>query len=151
MLYIFMGQSCTGKSTMVDKVKELIDIKIYTGKDYLRMAKSESEAWDLFYEKLVNAASDKDSSKTPIIYLITEKDQLDKIIDIEGSYKVKFSASIDTIKSRFAQRMNGRLPQPVEIMLNNQYKEWENIKGDIEVDTTIEDDVKKLLNLVKSQ
>lgn len=144
-----MGQSCTGKSTMVDKVKAIGDVEVYTGKDYLRMAKSESVAWELFYEKLLNAASNKDSSKGTIIYLITEKTQLKRIIDIEGSYKVKFTAPLDTIKSRFSQRMNGKLPQPVEKMLNNQYEEWENIKGDINVNTMIEDDVEKLLNLIR--
>lgn len=151
MLYIFMGQSCTGKSTMADKVKGLVDVEVYTGKDYLRMAKSENEAWELFYKKLSDAASNKDSLEKPIIYLITEKIQLDRIINIEGSCKVKFTSTIDTIKSRFAQRMHGILPQPVERMLNSQYEEWKNIKGDIEIDTRIEDDVEKLLNLIKHQ
>ncbi len=114
MLYIFMGQSCTGKSTVANKIKELIGAEVFTGKDYLRMAKNESEAWRLFYEKLSDAASNEDLSEETIIYLITEMAQLDRISDIEGACKVKFTASLDTIKSRFAQRMHGKLPQPVE-------------------------------------
>lgn len=73
---------------------------------------------------------------------------MDKIIDIEGSCKIKFTATLDTIKSRFAQRMNGNLPQPVEKMLTKQYEEWESIKGDINVDTTVDGDMEKILSLI---
>lgn len=148
MLYIFMGQSCTGKSTVVNKIKEFMDIEVFSGKDYLRMAKNENEAWLLFYEKLSSAALNKDSSKSTIIYLITEKEQLDRISAIEDSYKVKFTASLDTIKSRFAQRMHGKLPQPIEKMLEKQYKEWESIKGDMNVDTTENNDIEKIARLI---
>ncbi|WP_291561207.1 MULTISPECIES: hypothetical protein [unclassified Clostridium] len=44
MLFIFMGASCTGKSSAADELKELMDVQVYTGKDYLRMAKNENEA-----------------------------------------------------------------------------------------------------------
>lgn len=50
MLYIFMGQSCTGKSTVADKVKELTGTEVFSGKDYLRMAKNEEEVMDLIYK-----------------------------------------------------------------------------------------------------
>ena len=149
MLYIFMGQSCTGKSTVADKVKEIINAEIFTGKDYLRLAKSESEAWRLFYEKLSNAALDKNSKAETIIYLITEKNQLDRVMDMEGGYKVKFTAPLDTIKSRFAQRMHGKLPPPIEKMIDKQYEEWMNIEGDINVDTTT-DNIKKIADLIIS-
>lgn len=148
MLYIFMGQSCTGKSTVVNKLKELIDVEVFVGKDYLRLAKNENEAWRLFYDKLSNAALNKDSAKEIVIYLITEKKQFNKICSIEDSYKVKFTASLDTIKSRFAQRMHGKLPQPVEKMLEKQYEEWENIKGDMNVDTTENNDIEKIARLI---
>jgi len=149
MLYIFMGQSCTGKSTVADKVKEITNAEIFTGKDYLRLAKSESEACKLFYEKLSNVAENKDSVSEIIIYLITEKSQLDRIMDIKGAYKVKFTATLDTVKSRFAQRMHGKLPPAVEKMIDKQYEEWMNIEGDINVDTTI-DGTEKIVDLIIS-
>lgn len=148
MLYIFMGQSCTGKSTVANKVKEIIGAEVFAGKDYLRMAKDENEAWGLFYEKLSKAASNNVEPKGTIIYLITEKAQLDRITDIEGLCKVKFTAPLGTIKSRFAQRMHGNLPQPVEKMLTKQYEEWESIKGDISVDTTVDNDIERILSLI---
>ena len=148
MLYIFMGQSCTGKSTVADKVKELNGAKVFSGKDYLRMAKNENEAWRLFHAKLSDAASMISASEETMIYLVTERVQLERIIDIEGACKVKFTASLDTIKSRFAQRMQGKLPIPVEKMLTNQYEEWKTINGDLNVDTTAENDVEKILSLI---
>lgn len=148
MLYIFMGQSCTGKSTVADKLKELTNVEIFSGKDYLRMAKNENEAWRLFYEKLSNAALNKESSKETVIYIITEKEQLNRISTIEGSHKVKFTASLDTVKSRFAQRMRGNLPQPIEKMLEKQYGEWESVTGDINVDTTENNDVEELARMI---
>ena len=136
MLYIFMGQSCTGKSTVVEKLKELREIEVFTGKDYLRMAKNENEAWNLFYERLSKAALDTDGSHPPIVYLVTEKDQLDRVGSLKGTYTVKFSASLDTIKARFAQRMRGHLPPPVETMLERQFADWAEVQGDMTVDTT---------------
>ena len=149
MVYIFMGPSCTGKSTAVRRVKEIADVEVFTGKDYLRMAKGESEAWQLFYDKLINASSSKEPIKERIIYLITAKDEYIRIKDMENLYKIKFSASIDAIKERFSHRMHGRLPQAVELMLERQYKEWEDIDGDITVDTSLEDNIEKVLNLFK--
>jgi len=62
MLYIFMGQSCTGKSTAAERLKELTGAEIFSGKDYLRMAKNEDEAFRLFFDKLSKAASTSNSS-----------------------------------------------------------------------------------------
>lgn len=142
-----MGQSCTGKSTIAAKMKEYTNAEVFTGKDYLRMAKDESQAWNLFYEKLSSAAY-KESSRETIIYLITEHSQLEKIMDIEGSCKVKFTAALDTIKLRFSQRLHGNLPAPVESMLEKQYEEWKSIIGDINVDTTVDSDIEKTVSLI---
>lgn len=136
MLYLFMGQSCTGKSTVAKKLQELMDVEVFSGKDYLRLAKGENEAWEKFYDKLSQAALDATGSQTSIVYLITEKGQLDKVSSIEGANRVKFTASLDTIKARFAQRMGGRLPAPVEKMLEGQYVQWEAVEGHITLDTT---------------
>lgn len=147
MLYILMGQSCTGKSTVVEKLKEQMDVEVFSGKDYLRLAKSESAAWNLFYEKLLEAASSANASQTPVVYVVTEKDLFDKVCSLENAYKVKFTASLDVIKSRFAQRMGGHLPPPVEKMLERQHAIWDAIEGDQTVDTT---DTVDPLDIVKS-
>lgn len=148
MLYIFMGPSCTGKSTAVKRIKEILDVEVFTGKDYLRMAKDENEAWQLFYDKLrVAASSAEDSAKDAIIYLITEKEELMRIADIENACRIRFTAPLETVKERFSHRMNGRLPQPVEKMLERQYTDWEDMDGDLIVNTSQSDDLKKIIEL----
>lgn len=139
MLLIFMGQGCTGKSTAADKLKGQMNVEIYSGKDYLRMAKNENDAWKLFYDKLEKAATNKDKSKESIIYVITEIESLNKMSRIEDAYKIKFTAPLEIIKTRFAKRMNGRLPQPVEKMIEKQYMEWKDITGDLDIDTSDSD------------
>lgn len=118
-----MGQSCTGKSTVADKMKELLEAEVFSGKDYLRMAKNENDAWKLFSNKLIQAAQ-TEASKGSIIYVITEKEHLNKVNSIHGIRKVKFTASFDVLKTRFSQRMRGNLPEPVERKLLSQYEEW---------------------------
>ena len=140
MLYIFMGQSCTGKSTVADQMKAQNGAEVYSGKDYLRMAKNENEAWHIFYNMLENAVSDK-NPENMMIYVITEKEHLDKLSTLEGVKKIKFTASLEVIKERFAQRMRGNLPLPVEKKLEMQYKEWEMEKGDLVIDTSQNIDV----------
>ena len=51
MVIAIIGENCSGKSTLAEAIKEEFDAEIITGKDYLRMAKSESEAVTLFKEK----------------------------------------------------------------------------------------------------
>lgn len=52
MVIGIIGESCTGKSTLADKLKPLLGAEVYTGKDYLRLAKNEAIAKKLFRKKL---------------------------------------------------------------------------------------------------
>ncbi|WP_066505067.1 hypothetical protein [Abyssisolibacter fermentans] len=153
MLLIFMGESCTGKSTIASKLKELKKLEIFSGKDYLRFAKNEASAWEVFSEKLMKASLETDVTKS-IIYVVTEKDELSKLDGI-NSINVKFTADIDVIKSRFSKRMKGNLPKPVEKMIERKSLEWKDVKGDLYIDTSnennIEENVNKILNLLEEK
>lgn len=48
MVIILFGESCTGKSTISNRLKNVLKATCYTGKDYLRLAKSEAESRKLF-------------------------------------------------------------------------------------------------------
>lgn len=137
MLFIFMGQSCTGKSTAAKALQALTNAEVYTGKDYLRMGSSENMAWKNFSGCLASAAASADTSKS-IIYVITETENLHRLAAIDGAVKVKFTASIGTVKTRFARRMKGNLPPPVEKMLERQFAAWNDIAADLCIDTTQE-------------
>ena len=44
MVIGIIGENCSGKSTLAEAIQKDMHAEIVTGKDYLRMAKSESEA-----------------------------------------------------------------------------------------------------------
>ena len=71
MLIAIFGENCTGKSTLAGRLKEELDAEIYTGKDYLRLAKDEVSAQKLFRERLREAVAGNS-----LIYVISEKEHL---------------------------------------------------------------------------
>ena len=114
MVYGIIGENCSGKSTLAARIQEAIGAEIITGKDYLRMARSESEAVMLFRKKLENAVSGEN-----IIYVIAQPEQL--VLLPENAVRILVSADIDTIKERFKARMHGNLPAPVAQMLEKKH------------------------------
>ncbi len=114
MVIGIIGENCSGKSTLAEYMKDTFRAEIVTGKDYLRMAKSEDEARKLFREKLEKAVAGDN-----VIYVISEPDHLALLP--EGAIRILVSADLDTIKERFKARMHGVLPGPVEQMLENKH------------------------------
>ena len=78
MVISIIGENCSGKSTLAEKIKAELGAEIVTGKDYLylRMAKSESEAVSLFREKLRKAVSGDN-----IIYVIADPEHVKLLPD----------------------------------------------------------------------
>lgn len=72
MVIGIIGENCSGKSTLAEKIGKAMDAEIITGKDYLRMARSESEAKALFREKMKAAVSGNN-----LIYVISDPEHLE--------------------------------------------------------------------------
>lgn len=130
MVIGIIGENCSGKSTLADEIKKTIGAEIITGKDYLRMAKSESEAVSLFKAKLNNAISGEN-----VIYVISEKEHISLLPD--GAIRILVRADIDTIKERFKARMHGNLPAPVEQMLVRKHGMFDNEIYDYQFDDAL--------------
>ncbi|MBQ9843298.1 MAG: hypothetical protein IJO31_04025 [Oscillospiraceae bacterium] len=114
MVIGIFGESCTGKSTLAQKIAACIPCEVFTGKDYLRLAKNENIAKVMFQKKLAAAVSGEN-----IIYVISEKEHLSLLP--EGAVRILVTADLETIKTRFAQRMRGNLPAPVATMLEKKH------------------------------
>ena len=114
MVIGIIGENCTGKSTLAEAIQASLGGEILAGKDYLRLAKSESMAAMLFKKKLKEALSGGN-----VIYVISEKEHLAFLP--QGSVTVLVTAELDTIKERFRARMRGNLPAPVEAMLERRH------------------------------
>ena len=114
MVIGIFGESCTGKSTLAEKIAASIPCEIFTGKDYLRLAKNENIAKAMFQKKLRAALSGEN-----IIYVMTEKEHLPLLP--EGAVRILVTADLELIKSRFAQRMRGNIPAPVATLLAKKH------------------------------
>ena len=114
MVIGILGESCTGKSTLAEKIATLFPCEVFTGKDYLRLAKNENIAKVMFQKKLTAALTGES-----IIYVISEKEHLPLLP--EGALRILVTADLKLIKSRFAQRMRGNLPAPVAAMLEKKH------------------------------
>ncbi len=127
MIIGIIGENCTGKSTLARAVGQAFGAEIYTGKDYLRLAKSEGEAASLFKEKLCRAAAGE-----TIVYVISEPAQTALLP--ADAVKILCTADIDTIKERFKARMHGVLPPPVAQMLERKHGMFDNGEYDYRFD-----------------
>ena len=114
MVIGIFGESCTGKSTLAEKIAGSFPCEIVTGKDWLRLAKNENIAKALFRKKLEAAVNGEH-----IIYVISEKEHLELLP--EAAVRILVTAELETIKTRFAQRMRGNLPVPVAAMLEKKH------------------------------
>ena len=126
MLIAIFGESCTGKSTLAEKLAVGLPCEIYTGKDYLRLAKNENIAKVMFGKKLTAAVNGEN-----LIYVIAEKEHMALLP--EGAVRILVTADLETIKVRFAQRMHGNLPAPVAMMLEKKHGCFDQEKHDYHV------------------
>lgn len=134
MLIAIIGESCVGKSTLAEKLKTELNAFVYTGKDYLRLAKNESIARKLFKKKLEESVQGEH-----IVYVISEPEHLSLLP--QGAVRVLMTADLELILERFAQRMRGTLPAPVKGMLEKKHGIFDNtaheyhIHNNQEIDT----------------
>ena len=126
MVIGIFGESCTGKSTLADKIAKSFPCEVFTGKDYLRLAKNENIAKAMFQKKLAAAVNGEN-----IIYVISETEHLSLLP--EGALRILVTADLERIKSRFAQRMRGNLPVPVANMLEKKHGCFDAEAHDIHV------------------
>ena len=127
MVIAVIGENCTGKSTLADKLKVHLNATVYTGKDYLRMAKSPTEAEGVFKNTLAQAVHGEN-----LIYIISESEHL-KLLP-EKSFKILVTADLEVIKERFTARMRGILPPPVAVMLEKNHGKFDKIQNNFHYD-----------------
>jgi len=129
MVIGIFGESCVGKSTLAQALSQPLTGKIYSGKDYARMAKGEAEARECF----INLLKAHELSGDAILYVISEKEHL---CFLPGkAFKVLVTADLETIQSRFAKRMNGNLPPPVAAMLEKKHGMFDDEPHDAHVES----------------
>lgn len=143
MVIGIFGESCTGKSTLAEKLKTQLDAEVYTGKDYLRLAKNETMAKMLFQKKLDEAVSG-----SHIIYVISEREHLPLLP--ANAIRILATADLAVIKERFAQRMRGNLPAPVAAMLEKKHGCFDAENCDFHV-VSVQDDLDEVCTSIQNK
>lgn len=128
MLIALIGESCTGKSTIATEITKVLHAEVFSGKDYLRFAKSEADAKAAFAARLLERAL---STSEHAVYVISEPEHLPLLP--EKCLRVLVTASLETIKVRFASRMGGKLPPPVESMLVKKHGMFDSESRDLAI------------------
>ena len=134
MVIGIIGESCTGKSSIADELSRRLSANVFTGKDYLKLAKTEAAAEKQFIEMLIL----NENNDNAIIYVITEPEHIAFLPP--KAIRVLVTAELDIIKERFAKRMNGKLPPPVAAMLEKKHGMFDNENHDLRIEN-IKDDI----------
>lgn len=127
MVIGIIGESCTGKSSLAEKLRKMAEAEVFTGKDYLRLARNEQEAADAFRSKLKDAVTG-DS----VIYVISEPEHLSFLPG--DAVRIVMTAELSVIEKRFAERMHGILPQPVAERLAKKHGCFDRIPCDLHLE-----------------
>ena len=127
MLIAIIGENCVGKSTLANKLNEILNAKIFSGKDYLRLEKNPSMAAETFKAMLKTSVTGEN-----MIYLITEKEHLTLLP--QGAFQIVLTGELEVIKERFKARIRGNLPLPVEKMLEARHGMYDNLECDLKLD-----------------
>jgi hypothetical protein len=138
MLLILFGPSCSGKKTIANIISGSVGAKIWKGKEYVRLGKTEREAWKNFEKYLSVAAEAPQLTEKSIIFITEDPGQL--VLELTPTSYVRvihITAGLEILKQRFSRRLRAPLPAPVERMLLRQIHGSGIIAGDTVFDTSI--------------
>ena len=141
MVICLFGENCTGKSSIANELKTRLNAELVSGKDYLRLAKNETDAKAVFSAQLADRMTSGN-----LVYVVSEPEQLALLP--AGCLRVLVTAELPVIKQRFAARMGGRLPAPVAAMLERKHGLFDPIPHDLHIhtaDTTAAEAAGKIL------
>lgn len=146
MVIGIIGESCVGKTKFSSQLCDHLSATVYTGKDFLRLAKNENEAKHTFQDKLEQAAASKVEH---IIYLISEREHISLLP--QNALRILMTADLEIIKQRFAIRMHGNLPEPVAKMLEKKHGIFDQEPHCLHIisgETDLNEACEKVLNLI---
>ena len=123
MVIGIIGENCAGKSTLAAALRTRLGGEIVSGNDYLRLAKSPSDAAAVFRKKLAELPEGE-----TVFYVISEPEQIGFLP--EDALRILVKAELATVRERFRARMHGVLPPPVEQMLLRKHGQFDSVACD---------------------
>jgi cytidylate kinase len=138
MVIALFGASCTGKTSAAEILASKLGARVFYGKEYLKLAKNNIEAGKAF-KKVLN------DSPENIIYVISDLEDYQFVP--ESAYKVRFSASLETMKDRFVKRINSPVSDPIVKMLQKKSELWQQKACNLSVNSD-ESDAEEISNMI---
>lgn len=127
MIIALIGESCTGKTTLAQSLQEVLAAKVMQGKEYLKMAKNPLQAKQVFQEYL----NEYEQANQYLIYVIAEQEQAAMLPD--RTVRILMTADLELKLERFATRMKGTLPPPVEQMIRRNHGQFDQMAHDMHI------------------
>jgi hypothetical protein len=135
MLLIFTGPSCSGKSTVADLVSSRVGLRVFNGKDYLRLSKSPCDAEMAFVRLLTSTSQIKEWGAGSIIWVTTETGKLFDVVKSLQPLIFVFTAEMETLANRFNQRNPGMPAAVIRTMLEKQSRNLAAVHPVLSFDT----------------
>ncbi|MBN1968447.1 MAG: hypothetical protein JXR48_13355 [Candidatus Delongbacteria bacterium] len=151
MLILLAGPSCSGKSAIAKKLQNIFNLKVHTGRDYMRFARNISYSWNEF-EKYCKSCSLSDIDKSSTVYIATQHSKFEELASI-ADLTIKCDAEQEVLEERFKPRTGGFLPPPVSMMIRRQKELWNNVSFDLSLDTSdgdLEKNIGKVIEKIES-
>ena len=126
MVIGIFGESCTGKSTLAEELRRELDARVYTGRDYLRLARDTG----IRPAGISGAAGGGPLRRTCDLGDLGTRGFRPAP---GGQPSGPATAGLPEIKARFARRMGGALPPPVEAMLERKHGCFDGEAHDLHV------------------
>ena len=136
MLLLLFGPPCSGKSTVAELLSRRTGASVWTGKDYLRLARSEDEAWQEFMRLAEEAAQNPQFGPGSIIFIATEPPPKSSGFPTgPNTGRVRLIADLEVLQDRFAPRVNGWISPVITTMLEQLSVRARQEEADLEYDT----------------
>ena len=134
MVIALFGDSCTGKSSIAQRLSAHLSAEVYSGKEDVSLH---------LFTPAVQKQYDPKRNHTIVDYPKGNISFMNAIPAVgtkfgkDSCIRVLITVSLDTIKTRFSARMHGNLPAPVAAMLERKYGQFEKEAHDLRIDTDL--------------
>jgi hypothetical protein len=135
MVLVLFGPSCSGKSAAALRISQLTGAKVWSGRDYFRLAKNEDQAWAKLLELLAAAAAGSTWSES-IVYVAGDVGLARCVLGaVPDAIPVRLHADLPTLESRFAPRTGGTVSPGISRMLRRSLEATAEVPSIMTFDT----------------
>lgn len=136
MLVVICGPSCSGKSSLANRLSDMTKTPVWSGRDYVRLDHEQSKAWGKFSSLMLEASTTENLDESSIIYISTDLSWIGQHFHRNPFFiLIQLTASLEVLQHRFSERLGGRLPDPIIRMLEKQLSRLDHVPVNLAFDS----------------